>query len=154
MCLLNKLTASEQTPRGHVLAIPSSSITDLPLRPPHLRRLLPPQGDLRRHDALPLHHQQAAVAAAVPPAAEAFVAFQTRHDAVVAAAGAFGAAGHLAGRRLVALGSRVRSVAPSVPAADARRGASVRARRVFGFECVRSCRGLQLRACFQLRGHL
>lgn len=70
---------------------------------PHLRRLLSPQRDLRGHDALPLHHQQAAGAAAVPPAAEAFVAFQTGNDSMVPTAGAFGAPGHLARLLLVAL---------------------------------------------------
>ncbi|TNN34498.1 hypothetical protein EYF80_055339 [Liparis tanakae] len=125
--------------------------------------LLPPQGDLRRHDALPLHHQQAAGAAAVPPAAEAFVAFQTRHDAVVTTSGAFGAPGHLARlqRRLVALRSRSRgrgrgrSRGHCVPAAAAALpDASVRTRHVFRFEYMEFVCGLQLQASFQLRGHL
>jgi len=48
--------------------------------------LLPPQRHLRRHDALPLHHQQAVGALAVPPSAEALVALQARDHAVVPAA--------------------------------------------------------------------
>lgn len=56
--------------------------------PAHLRGLLPPQGHLRRHHPLSLHHQQAVGALAVPPAAEALVSLQAGHHAVVAAAGA------------------------------------------------------------------
>jgi len=135
------------------------SPTGPPLCSPHLRSLLPPQGDLRRHDALPLHHQQAAGAAAVPPAAEAFVAFQTRNDAVVTTSGAFGAPGHLARlrrrRRRVALRSRDRGRGHCVPAAAAAlTDASVRTCHVFRFEYMEFVRGPQLQASFQLRGHL
>lgn len=77
--------------------------SDLALRSPHLRRLLSPQRDLRGHDALPLHHQQAAGAATVPPAAEAFVAFQAGNNSVVPTASAFWTPGHLARLLLVAL---------------------------------------------------
>lgn len=62
----------------------------------HLCRLLSPQGDLRSHHPLPLHHEHTVRALAVTPATEALVAFETRHDAVVPTAGAFGAAGHFA----------------------------------------------------------
>lgn len=58
--------------------------------PPHLRGLLPPQGHLRRHHPLSLHHQQTVGALAVPPAAEALVPLQARHHAVVAAPSALG----------------------------------------------------------------
>lgn len=81
----------------------SVSPDDLALRSPHLGRLMPPQRDLRGHDALPLHHQQAAGAATVPPAAEAFVAFQAGNNSVVPTACAFWTPGHLARLLLVAL---------------------------------------------------
>lgn len=77
--------------------------SDLALRSPRVRRLLAPQRDLRGHDALPLHHQQAAGAATVPPAAEAFVAFQAGNNSVVPTASAFWTPGHLAWLLLVAL---------------------------------------------------
>lgn len=64
----------------------------------HLCRLLSPQGDLRSHHPLPLHHEHTVCALAVTPATEALVAFETRHDAVVPTAGAFGAPGRLARR--------------------------------------------------------
>lgn len=110
------------------------SITDLALRRrPHLRSLLPPQRDLRRHDALALHHQQAAGAATVPPAAEALVAFQTRDDAVVPTAGAFGAPGHLARFQRMALRRRGNFILSWVPAAAAPPRAPVRACHVNDF---------------------
>ena len=73
----------------------------------YLRCLLPPQGHLRRHHPLPLHHQQAVGALAVPPAAEALVSLQAGHHAVVSAAGALRRPAelplfpHAAGGRLV-----------------------------------------------------
>lgn len=57
-----------------------------------LLRLLPPEGHLRRHHALPLRDQRALGAHAVPPAAKALVAFQRGHHAVVPAPGALGRA--------------------------------------------------------------
>lgn len=136
------------------------SITDLALCCPHLRCLLPPQCDLRCHDALTLHHQQAAGTATVPPAAEAFVAFQTRNDAVVPTAGAFGAPGHLARFQLMALWRQGHLILSSVPAAAALPSASVRTCHVnnflnfLGFQHIKFCCGLQLQASFQLRAHL
>lgn len=111
----------------------SVSPADVALCSPHLRRLLSPERDLRGHDALPLHHQQAAGAATVPPAAEAFVAFQAGNDSVVPTAGAFWTPGHLAWLLLVALRRQRRSLLPSVPAAAALRGASVRTCHVSNF---------------------
>lgn len=74
-----------------------------PVEDPQLPRLvlllglLATQGDLGRHDPLPLGDQRALGAHAVAPAAVAFVALKRRHHPVVPAAGA-------AGRPLVALG--------------------------------------------------
>lgn len=124
---------------------------------PHLRRLLPPQRDLRGHDALALHHQQAAGAATLPPAAQAFVAFQAGNNSVVPTAGAFGAPGHLAWLLLVALWWRARFPLPSDPAAAALAGASVRnchVRKFLGLRDVKVRRGLQPWASFHRRRHL
>lgn len=135
----------------------SFSSADLALCSPHLRRLLSPQRDLRGHDALPLHHQKAAGAATVPPAAEAFVAFQAGNDSVVPTAGAFWAPGHLAWLLLVALWRQRRFPLPSVPAAAALPGASVRnchVRKFLGLEYINFCSGLQPWASFQMRRHL
>lgn len=81
----------------------SARASDSALRSPPLRCLLPPQGHLCSHDPLPLHHQQAAGAATLPPAAEAFVAFQAGNDSVVPTASAFWTPGHLLLLLLVAL---------------------------------------------------
>lgn len=101
-----------------------SSFTDLPLCSSHLRSLLPSESDLRRHDALALHHQQAAGTAAVPPAAKAFVAFQTRNDAVVSTAGAFWTASHLArlhlGLLLLSLREQNHFIFSSIPGTSVR----------------------------------
>lgn len=142
---------------NHLLVLQHVSITHLPLGAPHLRGLLPPQSDLCRHDSLPLHHQQAAGTATIPPAAEAFVTFQTRNDAVVPTAGTFGAPGHLAWFLLMALRRQRPFSLLSIPAAAAPLRASVRACHVnffFGFKFFKCCIILQLQASFQLRGHL
>lgn len=101
-----------------------SSFTDLPLCSSHLRSLLSSESDLRRHDALAFHNQQAAGAAAVPPAAKAFVAFQTRNDAVVSTAGAFWTASHLAwlhlGLLLLSLREQNHFIFSSVPGTSVR----------------------------------
>lgn len=55
-----------------------------------LLRLLPAQRHLRGHDALALCDQSALGTRAVPPAAEALVALERRHHAVIATAGALG----------------------------------------------------------------
>lgn len=54
--------------------------------------LLPPEGHLSRHHPLPLRYQRALGAHAVPPAAEALVALEGGHHAVVPAPGALGGA--------------------------------------------------------------
>lgn len=54
--------------------------------------LLPPQSHLSRHHPLPLRYQRALGAHAVPPAAEALVALESGHHAVVPAPGALGGA--------------------------------------------------------------
>lgn len=118
---------------SHGFSICLFSITDLALSSPHLRSLLPPQCDLRCHDALPLHHQQAAGTSTVPPAAEAFVAFQTRNDTVVPTACTFGAPGHLAWFLLMPLWRQGHFILSSVPAADALPRASVRTCHVNNF---------------------
>lgn len=129
----------------------------LSVRPRHLRRLLPPQRDLRGHHPLPLHHQQAAGAAAVPPAAEALVSLQARHDPVVPTASALGASGHCA--RLVRQMLRTRGLA--VLRFNLWSGSSaapyVTARQVedfLRFEAVMCCGYSQLQGSFRMRRHL
>lgn len=148
-------TSNRWSPR-HSAPLP---LTDLPLRAPHLRSLLPPQRDLRGHDALPLHHQQAAGAAAVPPAAQPFVALQTRDDAVVPTAGAFRTAGRLVRALLLpALWRRGHSVRSSGPRGSAEpRERSVRTcnvNNVFSCWSMKFLCGLRLQASFRLSGHL
>lgn len=72
---------------------PAGTRDQEPLQPPGLTLflgLLPAQRHLGSHDALALGDQGALGTRAVPPAAEAFVALECRHDAMVATTGAFG----------------------------------------------------------------
>lgn len=104
----------------------------------YLRGLLPPQGHLRRHHTLSLHHQQAVGTLAVPPAAEALVSLQAGHYAVVAAASALRRPAqlplvprtHAAGTRLVVAFAAVSVVLGGGGAERCRAGAAGGVRQV------------------------
>ncbi|KAL0607446.1 hypothetical protein AAY473_024050 [Plecturocebus cupreus] len=87
------IVGSAAAPRRLTPGGPREPRAQKPLQPPGfalLLRLLPAQRHLGGHDALALGDQGALGTRAVAPAAEALVALERRHHAVVATAGALG----------------------------------------------------------------